>query len=166
MEWYPEMYVFYIDGEETWRSQGGGVCNQPGYIKVTGEISTEEWAINSWWAEHPENAEYPDSFLVDYVRVYEIGEYQNPVAVFPHQSADPLRIYPNPATDHLRVKWDRDLAVTSPGIRITNPAGQFVKSFNQVRNNTGLSVNDIPAGVYFMSVHLDQSVVHGKFIKQ
>lgn len=72
LEWHPEMYVFYIDGVETWRTEGGGVCNRPGYIKVTGEISTLEWAINNLWANNPADATYPDSFLVDYVRVYDV----------------------------------------------------------------------------------------------
>ncbi len=71
MEWYPDKYIFYIDGNETWRSTGGGVCNRPGYVKITGEISTEDWAINEYWSQNPAHAQYPDSFVVDYVRVYE-----------------------------------------------------------------------------------------------
>lgn len=78
LEWYPDKYVFFIDGEETWRTEGGGVCNQPGYIKVTGEISTQEWAITDRWANDPADATYPDSFLVDYIKVYEFGDYQTP----------------------------------------------------------------------------------------
>ena len=135
-------------------------------IKVTGEISTEEWAINNWWANHPKDAQYPDSFLVDYVRVYEIGEYRNPVATGADQVSDPLRIYPNPVTDHLQIHWETDRADTSQGIIISNPSGQLVKSYNRVRNNAGLYMSDLPAGVYLMSVHLDQSVVYGKFVKQ
>jgi len=30
-----------------------------------GEISTQDWAINNWWANDPADATYPDSFLVD-----------------------------------------------------------------------------------------------------
>lgn len=71
LEWYPDKYIFYIDSVETWRSIGGGVCQSPGYIKVTGEISTESWAINSSWSNNPAIAQYPDSFIVDYVRVYD-----------------------------------------------------------------------------------------------
>ncbi len=74
LEWHPDEYIFFIDGKETWRTTGGGVCNQPGYIKVTGEISTESWAINEYWSNNPANAQYPDSFLVDYVRVYEFRD--------------------------------------------------------------------------------------------
>lgn len=71
LDWMPDVYIFYIDGVEQWRSTGGGICNQPGYIKVTGEISTEAWAITDSWAKNPANATYPDYFKIDYVRVYE-----------------------------------------------------------------------------------------------
>lgn len=81
LEWHPEEYIFFIDGVETWRTQGGGVCNIPGYIKVTGEISTESWAINQYWSYNPANAQYPDSFLVDYVRVYEFDEGNNEIPI-------------------------------------------------------------------------------------
>jgi beta-glucanase (GH16 family) len=70
LEWYPEIYIFYVDGVETWRTTGGGVCNQPGYVKITGEISTESSATSQNWAREPSPELYPDYFLVDWVRVY------------------------------------------------------------------------------------------------
>ncbi len=69
--WYPDLYVFLVDGIEMWRTTGGGVCNQPGYVKITGECSTESWAITDSWSRDPADATYPDYFLVDWVRVYE-----------------------------------------------------------------------------------------------
>ena len=78
MVWNPDEYIFYIDGTETWRTQGGGVCNRPGYLKITGELSTESWAINDYWANDPEQATYPDHFMVDYVKVYELPSEEVP----------------------------------------------------------------------------------------
>lgn len=78
MVWKPEAYIFYVDGKETWRTQGGGVCNQPGYLKVTGEISTQDWAINEYWSKDPAQAQYPDSFIVDYVKVYDLPSTEVP----------------------------------------------------------------------------------------
>ncbi len=72
LEWYENLYVFYIDGMESWRTDAGGVSKVPAYVKVTGELSTESWAINSGWSNDPANATWPDSFIVDYVRVYEL----------------------------------------------------------------------------------------------
>lgn len=71
LEWSPEEYVFSIDGRETWRSKAGGVSQVPAYIKVTGELSTEDWAKNRSWANDPAKAVFPDHFIVDYVRVYQ-----------------------------------------------------------------------------------------------
>jgi len=73
LEWYPEVYKFYIDGVETWNTTGGGVCNQPGYVKITGEISTLPWAVGEGWARVPDPESYPDYFLVDWVKVYSLN---------------------------------------------------------------------------------------------
>ncbi len=106
LEWYPEMYIFYIDGKESWRSEGGGVCNQKGYVKITGEISTEDWAINQYWSNNPENAQYPDSFIVDYVRVYDIGEYNDTKTGINEMPVEKFKIYPNPVHDVLNLECE------------------------------------------------------------
>ena len=72
LEWYENLYIFYIDGVESWRTDAGGVSKVPAYVKITGELSTQSWAINDWWANDPAKAAFPDSFIVDYVRVYEL----------------------------------------------------------------------------------------------
>lgn len=72
LDWYPDAYVFYVDGEEKWRGTGGGVCQEPGYLKVTGELSTENWATTEKWAKDPSIASFPDYFIIDYVRVYDL----------------------------------------------------------------------------------------------
>lgn len=61
--WLREEYVFYVDGQETWRSRAGGVCQVPLFVKVTEEIGP--------WAGDIRQATLPDYFTVDYVRVYE-----------------------------------------------------------------------------------------------
>ena len=70
LEWYPEVYKFFIDGVETWSTTGGGVCDQPGHLLITGEISTDPWLSGVNWAKEPSPKLYPDYFLVDWVRVY------------------------------------------------------------------------------------------------
>ena len=64
--WKADEYVFYVDGKETWRSNAGGVCQVPLYIKLSDEIGNLAGDI----AE----AKLPDRFLVDYVRVYDLVE--------------------------------------------------------------------------------------------
>ncbi len=68
--WTPEEYVFYIDGEETWRAKGGGVCQKPLYTKLTEEIGP--------WAGKITDATLPDRFVIDYVRVYDTAETGKP----------------------------------------------------------------------------------------
>ena len=62
--WSPEEYVFYVDGKETWRTNAGGVCQAPLFIKISDEIGT--------WAGDIRAAHLPDFFLVEYVRVYDL----------------------------------------------------------------------------------------------
>ena len=166
MDWYPEMYVFYIDGEETWRSEGGGVCNQPGYIKVTGEISTEDWAIGSGWAYDPAKAAYPDSFVVDYVRVYELGEYEPPAGVNNDPSSGTFRIFPNPANDLLTLQWEPGPVNDFPEITITSTSGQVLRSVYPSENNSQISLDDLAEGLYFISFRCGTVTEHGKIIKR
>ncbi|RKX17596.1 MAG: hypothetical protein DRP26_06670 [Candidatus Zixiibacteriota bacterium] len=63
LHWKPDEYVFYVDGKETWRTSAGGVSQVPAYIKLTDEVGA--------WAGDIRNAELPDYFFVDYVRVYD-----------------------------------------------------------------------------------------------
>ena len=61
--WQPDQYVFYVDGKEVWRTDAGGVCQVPLYIKLSVEIGD--------WAGDIRKARLPDYFIVDYVRVYD-----------------------------------------------------------------------------------------------
>ena len=63
VHWQPDEYVFYVDGKETWRTSAGGVSQVPAYVKLTEEIGD--------WGGDIAEAELPDYFVVDYVRVYE-----------------------------------------------------------------------------------------------
>lgn len=71
LEWNTKEYIFFIDGKETWRTSFGDVSQVPAYVKISGELSTLDWAINDWWANNPETGVFPDYFYVDYVKVLE-----------------------------------------------------------------------------------------------
>ncbi|MBQ3176519.1 MAG: glycoside hydrolase family 16 protein [Clostridia bacterium] len=62
MAWTKDAYIFYIDGEETWRTSEVEICEVPAYVKVTAEFGT--------WAGDIKPEELPDRVLVDWVRVY------------------------------------------------------------------------------------------------
>ena len=67
--WLPTEYVFYVDGQETWRTAAGGVSQVPEYVKLTEEIGT--------WGGDIKKASLPDYCEVDYVRVYEAQAAHN-----------------------------------------------------------------------------------------
>ena len=71
LEWFPDKYIFYVDGDETWRTSAGGVSQVPLWVKLSGEVDTTDGAANKWWANVPDPATFPDKFIVDWVRVYE-----------------------------------------------------------------------------------------------
>jgi len=64
--WNPDEYVFYVDGQETWRTKGGGPCQVPEYMLLSDEIGK--------WGGDITKAKLPDKFEVDYVRVYDLVE--------------------------------------------------------------------------------------------
>ena len=70
LEWYPDEYVFFVDGKETWRTSAGGVSQVPLWVKLSGEVDTTKYAANKWWANTPDPDLFPDKFIVDWVRVY------------------------------------------------------------------------------------------------
>jgi beta-glucanase (GH16 family) len=59
--WTAEEYVFYVNGNETWRTSEA-ISQRPQYIILSVEVGN--------WAGKIHRANLPDSFLVDYVRVY------------------------------------------------------------------------------------------------
>lgn len=68
--WTPTDYQFYVDGVLTWQTEGGGASSVPEYIKISGETTSSGWIITDKWANDPQEAKFPDEFLIDYVRVY------------------------------------------------------------------------------------------------
>ena len=64
--WKPDQYVFYVDGNETWRINPGEICHVPQYIKLSDETAD--------WCKDITKAKLPDEFLVDYVRVYDLTD--------------------------------------------------------------------------------------------
>jgi beta-glucanase (GH16 family) len=71
LDWYPDLYVFFVDGVETWRTWAGGVSQVPAHILLTEEIGNSGTGPDAWGQGPIQGAALPDYFLVDYVRVWE-----------------------------------------------------------------------------------------------
>ena len=65
--WSKESYSFYVDGEETWKTSDGGICQIPLYMKVTAQIM-------GWTGTFDGNLVPCDVMYVDSVRVYTAAE--------------------------------------------------------------------------------------------
>lgn len=61
LEWTPDEYRFYLDGEEVWRTDQA-VSHREQYIILSLEVGA--------WAGDIYEANLPDSVLFDYIRVY------------------------------------------------------------------------------------------------
>lgn len=75
LKWTPEYYVFYIDGEPTWASMGGGVSKVQEFLRLTVEIDAGDG-----WGPHAQKIGQFDEtnesvFYVDYVKVWQNEAY-------------------------------------------------------------------------------------------
>ncbi len=74
MLWTPKEYVFYVNGKEAWRTNAGGVCQVPGYLKLTGESGPSAGKLDY--------KTLPNAFYIDYVRVYQIVNAKTKTPVY------------------------------------------------------------------------------------
>lgn len=86
LKWTPEYYVFYIDGEPTWATNGGGVSKVKEFLRLTVEID----AGDGWGPHGQEIGQFSQDgdseFLVDYVKVWQndnYGKYEIADDMFP-----------------------------------------------------------------------------------
>lgn len=70
--WTPEEYVFYVDGNETWRTDAaaaGGTCEVPLYMIISAETG-------SWTYSQLDKNSLRDRIMIEYVRAYSLMEQQ------------------------------------------------------------------------------------------
>lgn len=78
LKWTPEYYVFYIDGEATWATNGGDVSKVKEFLRFTVEID----AGNGWGphgqkiGQFSHHNEDNDDFMIDYVKVWQNENYE------------------------------------------------------------------------------------------
>lgn len=70
MYWSKSGYIFYVDGEETWRVDGP-VSNVEQFILVSTECQGYRNGNRDRPSEELKKAVLPDAFIVDYVRVFD-----------------------------------------------------------------------------------------------
>ena len=65
VEWTPREYIFYVDGKVTWRTTEA-VSHREEFACLSDRVGK--------WAGDIREAELPDFFIVDYVRIYDVPE--------------------------------------------------------------------------------------------
>lgn len=74
-----------------------------------------------------------------------------------------IQMFPNPNNDILNIKSEKEIIQ----IKIYSINGRLVKTVNQKNKNFSISINDIPAGLYFVKADLSNgSIWTGKLIKE
>ena len=73
VEWNPDGYIFYINGQETGRSKFGGVSEVPEYMLLSTEFDGVDGVPFHGWSgiARPDADDLPAEFVVDYVRAYQ-----------------------------------------------------------------------------------------------
>ena len=66
MNWDENGYAFYIDGKKVWTSTGGGICQNPGYMKISTEYG--DWGD---WVGKLKTENLPVDWVIDYVKIYD-----------------------------------------------------------------------------------------------
>ena len=70
LEWNEDEYIFYINGVETFRTNYGGVSQNPEYLILSVEMKGEDGIPSQRENAPADGAE----FIVDYVRVYQYND--------------------------------------------------------------------------------------------
>ncbi len=93
VEWTPLEYIFYHNGEETFRLDHTEVpvTNQPMHLLISGCFREPR---RGGFFGHYDDAQWPDQLAVDYVRVYEedLGGRQRPAVAM--RMREPARVVP------------------------------------------------------------------------
>jgi beta-glucanase (GH16 family) len=160
IEWDNTMIKWFVDG----------VKYKEGYT-YNNINNTEEFhkpfylilnlAIGGNWPGSP-NAQtsFPDSMMVDYVRVYQ----KSTTLGTDNYSTNKLAIYPNPIVNHAIVK--ATAAFENGNISITDINGKEVYNCVATYPETPIQIDFLPKGVYLINLSTEKFITRNKFIKE
>ena len=76
-----------------------------------------------------------------------------------------LNIFPNPATDYIQLSLDRSITEQAE-LRIVDAQGRVVYTVKTANFAEQIEVANLPAGMYFVRLEIDNEVVSGQFVKR
>jgi beta-glucanase (GH16 family) len=160
IEWDNTMIKWFVDG----------VKYKEGYT-YNNINNTEEFhkpfylilnlAIGGNWPGSP-NAQtsFPDSMLVDYVRVYQ----KSTTLGTDVYSSNKLAIYPNPIVNHAIVKATAEFE--NGIISISDINGKEIYKSVATYPETPIQIDFLPKGVYLINLSTKKFITRNKFIKE
>ncbi len=160
IEWDNTMIKWFVDG----------VKYKEGYT-YNNINSTEEFhkpfylilnlAIGGNWPGSP-NAQtnFPDTMLVDYVRVYQKSTSMGTNM----QSNNTIAVYPNPIVNHATVKASAEFE--NGIISITDINGKEVYRCTATYPETPIQIDFLPNGLYLINLSTEKFITRNKFIKE
>jgi len=160
IEWDNTMIKWFVDG----------VKYKEGYT-YNNINNTEEFhkpfylilnlAIGGNWPGSP-NAQtsFPDTLLVDYVRVYQ----KSTTLATDIYSTNKLAIYPNPIVNHAIIKATSEFK--NGIISITDINGKEVYKSVATYPETPIQIDFLPKGVYLINLSTEKFITRNKIIKE
>lgn len=96
-------------------------------------------------------------------------EATSPNAVFDSENYMPeVLVYPNPTNNDLNIKGDFN-ASNQIRVDVLTSVGEVVQSENFTNvaagSNMGIKMKELPAGIYFLKIHVDEKICFRKIIK-
>ena len=76
LKWTPLYYVFYVDGQPTWASMGGGVSHVKEFLRLTVEIDAGDGYGPHGQRIGKFDEDSESVFYVDYVKVWQNSSYE------------------------------------------------------------------------------------------
>ena len=151
---------------------------------TTGEFWEYDPIVDTWTSlpPHPGTSRWaPSSFLLDGYVYFLTGLSQSLVEDFrayryllddnPPTSTDDLAknellVSPNPANEIVKVQL-KETSSNIHGVSLFNVNGKlFIEKDNLNNNTITLNIQDLPVGVYFLKVELENEVISKKLVKQ
>ncbi len=80
-----------------------------------------------------------------------------------------ISLFPNPATNDLNVSFEL-VKKSNVTFNMVNLLGQSINeysnTFNAGQNTATFSINDLPAGIYFLNITTEEGAIQRKFVKE
>ncbi len=161
-EWNSTEYIFYVDGKPTWRTRTA-VSQRSEFIRLCNEIDT--------WAGDIKLAQLPDSFIVDYVRVYKdtttVGINDESKAPGAPGSFD-FWCYPNPFHSQTRLYYSI-AKETKVNLAVYDVLGRTIEELIDEHLAPGdysatFNAGSYPSGIYFTRLVAEGDVLVNKML--